>query len=73
MSQPKLQPYKDKAGEFRWRRIAANGNIIAESGEGYVNEQNMLEMARGQFPEDEFDWSLLANPDQLNLDDEPAA
>lgn len=27
--------YKDKAGEWRWHLKAANGRIIAESGEGY--------------------------------------
>lgn len=30
-----LEFYKDKRGEWRWRRIASNGNIIADSGEGY--------------------------------------
>lgn len=28
--------YKDKSGQFRWRLKAANGKIIADSGEGYV-------------------------------------
>lgn len=28
--------YKDKAGEFRWRLRHQNGEIIADSGEGYV-------------------------------------
>ncbi|MDD5038737.1 MAG: DUF1508 domain-containing protein [Dehalococcoidales bacterium] len=27
--------YKDKSGEFRWRLIHTNGNIIADSGQGY--------------------------------------
>jgi len=27
--------YKDRKEEFRWRLKAANGNIIATSGEGY--------------------------------------
>jgi len=27
--------YQDKAGEWRWKRVAANGRIIADSGEGY--------------------------------------
>lgn len=28
--------YQDKAGEWRWRLRHENGNIIADSGEGYV-------------------------------------
>jgi uncharacterized protein YegP (UPF0339 family) len=31
----KFEIYTDKAGEFRWRLLARNGKIIAESGEGY--------------------------------------
>jgi uncharacterized protein YegP (UPF0339 family) len=30
--------YKDKSGEFRWRLRHENGQIIADSGEGYVNK-----------------------------------
>ena len=33
--------YKDAKGEWRWR-LAANGRIIADSGEGYKNEQECL-------------------------------
>jgi uncharacterized protein YegP (UPF0339 family) len=31
--------YKDKAGEFRWKLTASNGEIIANSGEGYTTKQ----------------------------------
>jgi len=31
----KFEVYKDKAGEFRWRFTASNGNILATSSEGY--------------------------------------
>lgn len=39
----KLQPgwstYEDDAGEWRWRYVSPhNGNILADSGEGYENE-----------------------------------
>jgi len=27
--------YKDKKGEWRWRVVAKNGKIVADSGEGY--------------------------------------
>jgi uncharacterized protein YegP (UPF0339 family) len=30
--------YEDSGGEWRWRLVAANGNIIADSGEGYTSE-----------------------------------
>ena len=32
---PKFQIYEDVGGEFRWRLVAANKNIVANSGEGY--------------------------------------
>ena len=31
--------YEDNAGEWRWRLVASNGNIIADSGEGYSTKQ----------------------------------
>jgi uncharacterized protein len=30
-----LDIYKDKKGEFRWRRTASNGEIVGASSEGY--------------------------------------
>jgi uncharacterized protein YegP (UPF0339 family) len=36
----KFQVYRDRAGEFRWRLVAPNGNIIADSGEGYETRYN---------------------------------
>ena len=35
--------YKDKKGEWRWRLKAANGRILADSGEGYKNLSDCLE------------------------------
>ena len=35
--------YKDNKGEWRWRLKASNGRIIADSGEGYKNEQECLD------------------------------
>ena len=34
----KFQLYKDNKGEYRWRFVAKNGKIIADSGEGYKNK-----------------------------------
>ena len=36
------QVYKDGADEWRWRLRAANHEIIATSGEGYVNKADCL-------------------------------
>ena len=30
--------YKDRAGEYRWRLVHENGNIIADSSEGYKSK-----------------------------------
>lgn len=32
--------YKDKAGEFRWKLNASNGEQIANGGEGYTTLEN---------------------------------
>jgi len=32
--------YEDEAGEFRWRKVAANDEITADSAEGYVSQFN---------------------------------
>lgn len=32
----------DKLGLFRWQLIAANGRLIAESGEGYYNRTDCI-------------------------------
>lgn len=45
----KLILYKDKNNpfkEFRWQVKAKNGNIVADSGEGYFNKSECLSMAQ---------------------------
>lgn len=37
---PHFELYKDRSGEFRWRFIASNGRIVADSGEGYSSKGN---------------------------------
>jgi uncharacterized protein YegP (UPF0339 family) len=37
--------YKDDAGEWRWHRDAGQGDIVSDSGEGYVNKEDCREMA----------------------------
>jgi len=38
--------YKDAKGEWRWRLVAANGRIIADSVEGYKHEADCLDDIR---------------------------
>ncbi len=43
----KFEVYPDKAGEYRWRMISTyNGNIVADSSEGYKNIADIMEMVR---------------------------
>jgi uncharacterized protein YegP (UPF0339 family) len=39
-SQATFEVYRDEADEWRWRLVHDNGNIIADSGEGYSTRQN---------------------------------
>jgi hypothetical protein len=34
-----FEVYEDRAGQYRWRLVHSNGNIIADSGEGYATKQ----------------------------------
>jgi len=36
----KFELYKDSKGEFRWRLIASNGQMIANGGEGYTSKDS---------------------------------
>jgi uncharacterized protein YegP (UPF0339 family) len=38
----KYHVYKDANNEWRWRLKAANGNILADSGEGYSSKADCL-------------------------------
>ena len=56
----KFKIYKDNADEFRWRLVHQNGQIIADSGEGYKAKANVInginsvkENAAGAAVEDE--------------------
>ena len=69
----KVEIYKDQAGEYRWRLIHANGNIMAVSGEGYVKQDwaeksvqhvstYLNEIFSEEIPEVKLHPSLLKNP-----------
>jgi Domain of unknown function (DUF1508) len=40
--------YEDLSGEWRWKRVAPNGEVVADSGEGYVNYEDCLQGAMRQ-------------------------
>jgi len=42
----KWEFYQDKAGDWRWRRIAPNGSIVGASTEGYKNRSDCVDNAR---------------------------
>ena len=35
---PHFEVYQDRAEEWRWRMVASNGRIVADSGEGYSSK-----------------------------------
>jgi hypothetical protein len=37
--------YRDSAGEFRWRLVAGNGKIVADSAEGYTRHTDVQRAA----------------------------
>jgi uncharacterized protein YegP (UPF0339 family) len=37
--------YPDESGQWRWRKIAANGEIVADSAESYTRKADALEAA----------------------------
>ena len=46
--------YEDTAGEYRWRLRHHNGNVIADSGEGYASKsgaEDAIERVRGYAPD----------------------
>ena len=46
--------YKDKADQYRWRLVHENGNIIADSGQGYVSKagaENGIESVKENAPD----------------------
>jgi uncharacterized protein YegP (UPF0339 family) len=48
--------YEDRGGNWRWRLVHDNGNIIADSGEGYASRQKCkqgLESVRTNAPDAE--------------------
>lgn len=36
----RIELYQDAAGEYRWRLVADNGRVVADSGEGYTRKRD---------------------------------
>lgn len=58
MGRPRKKPlvasvtvYEDHKGEYRWGAFAANGERVADSGEGYVNRSWAKRMAKELYPD----------------------
>lgn len=45
-----IRIYKDAQGEYRWTARAGNGEIVADSGEGYTRLGDAVRAAQGVFP-----------------------
>lgn len=39
---PGFRIYRDRRGEWRWRLVAANGQIVATPGEGYTRRADCV-------------------------------
>lgn len=58
----KVHVYKDHKGEVRWKRVAPNGKIVSDSGEGYKDAGFCIEQAVNLNPDTElkFDFKVKA-------------
>jgi uncharacterized protein len=56
MADYKLEIYKDKKGEFRWRRTASNGEIVGASSEGYQSKKHCEENANRDMSKDKWEF-----------------
>lgn len=46
MRRPILQVYRDVAGGYRWRLVATNRKVLADSGEAYTRRRDAARAAR---------------------------
>lgn len=43
MGEHTVRVFQDKQGKWRWSRVAGNGEIIADSGEGYEHRVDCMD------------------------------
>jgi uncharacterized protein YegP (UPF0339 family) len=80
----RTEVYEDAAGEYRWRRLAANNRVIADSAEGYTRKHDAERAARRVFEgpidepaepevtESDTTVTVTTNPPTTPLVEEPA-
>lgn len=56
MADYKLEIYKDKRGEFRWRRTASNGEVVGASSESYKARKDCEANANRDTAKDKWDF-----------------
>ena len=49
-----VELYQDEANEWRWRAVSNNGNVVADSGEGYKRYSDAENAAQELFAAVEF-------------------
>jgi uncharacterized protein YegP (UPF0339 family) len=49
----KVVVYKDAAGKYRWRAVARTGEVVGDSGQGYVRRGDCAGMAKKRNPDAE--------------------
>ena len=62
--------FKDKKSEYRWRMLADNGRIVADSGEGYKNKTDCLsgiELVFGKISSSESGKSAVRHGDEIPI------
>ena len=64
----RFEIYRTHDGEWRWRLRAANGNVVADSGEGYRRREDCehgIDLVKGASVAPTVDMSLkIADPRQ---------
>jgi uncharacterized protein YegP (UPF0339 family) len=56
MADTKTEYYQDKRGEWRWRKLASNGQIVGASSEGYVEKKDAQKNANRKGDKDKWEF-----------------
>lgn len=59
MGEGRIEVYQDAAREWRWRKVAGNGEIVAESGEGYASQSNAQRAVDSVFKDEPLPVSVV--------------
>ena len=65
-----VEVYEDQYGEYRWRRIAANNEIVADSGQGYTSKSHVLHMAVSRNTEASKVWDTTGK-ERIEVKEDP--